>query len=251
MTLSVCFFANSAPKNEARSPQQDATTLREQALKEHILPAKDITEPKESPATIKVQDPKPIDINTGWLWLMHLKIQQFEPRGRGEVRLTSQYDLSSTGSTILPELSLITLPLRTVIKSFPMYAGFNASVAFTNQMTHLVLPSGYFVDEAMLNTTVSTLGFVFGFRPKVESKISFLLNPQYGKVNYTMVSSSPTAQFNTDSSFRGFGLVASYEVNKHWATNLSYYQRQITNEDQAQIADIQTDNLQLGLGYTW
>jgi opacity protein-like surface antigen len=239
------FQAQAATKKNKKSVAAPAASLRQQAEAEQNVP---VSSSEATPATIHIQEMKPLVLPSSWTGSSNFGVQMFQPSGQAIVRRVSQYQLEQIAAGTMPSLSLRMNRKLNQDGERLWDLGLRAMGGWMSQSASLAVPSGQVIDDAKLNTSLLVLGLDLGVRIASTPKLRYFLQPQYGQVTYVMTSLTPEAQFTQWARFAGAAVGAEWMFANNWTSDLeyTYWVRQ-----QESLVDIPRNNFRAGLGYTW
>lgn len=235
------------------------TSLREEAVKENksidekaykkTIQASEAQQANVS-SFLKLQDPTPELRNRPWLWTFAFKMQNLQPLGTGKVA-NYDFDLDSYGSGLMPSLDFGFLIEAIQGSRASWSTGLSVHGGYMSQKTDLVAPNGFTFSDTRLTTTL--LSAVWNHRVKTgfAPKLSFLVNPELGFVNYTQTNNSSTlANFSQQNNFWGVGVGAEYAFTPKWAL-LAQYSYRDAEAKKAETSNLQKNNVEIGTQVTW
>lgn len=250
LTTSMTVVATPAPRE---------VSTREEAVKENqsinVKAYKKTIQASEAQQAnvssfLKLQDPTPELRNRSWLWTFAFKMQGLEPLGIGKVS-DLNFDLQSYGTSIMPSLEFGFLVNTVDAKYLDWSSGFSAHAGYMSQRTDLVTPNGFTYNDTRLTTTLASLVWTNRLKLHAAPKVSFLLNPEIGYVNYTQTSiESSLANFSQQNNYWGLGVGAEYSFTRKWAVLTQYCYRD-ANAKNAAISNVQKNNVEIGTQVTW
>jgi opacity protein-like surface antigen len=260
VVLASSLTAFAAPKSSKRSPAPvEETSIRSEAVKENqsidekaykkTIQASEAQQANVS-GFLKLQDPTPELRNRPWLWTFAFKMQSLQPLGTGKVA-NYDFDLDSYGSGLMPSMDFGFL-VNTVEGSKATWAtGLSAHAGYMSQKTDLVAPNGYTFKDSRLTTTLLSAVWNNRIKTGFAPKVSFLLNPEIGFVNYTQTNNSSTvANFSQQNNFWGVGVGAEYSFTPKWALLAQYSYRDAETKN-AETSNLQKNNVEIGTQVTW
>lgn len=258
--LASSLTAFAAPKSSSKStPPKEETSIRAEALKENksidekaykkTIQASEAQQADVS-SLLKLQDPAPELRNRPWLWTFAFKLQNLQPLGVGKVANYS-FDLESYGSSTMPSLEFGFL-LNTIEGQKVTWAtGLAAHGGYMSQKTDLMAPNGYNFSDTRLTTTLVSAVWNNRFKTGYTPKLAFLVNPEYGFVNYTQTNTTSTlANFSQQNNYWGVGVGAEYFFTPKWALVAQYSYRD-ADAKKAEIVNLQKNNVEIGTQVTW
>ena len=229
-----------------------AQTLREQALAEakpEIVLAQNSATDAQTTGMLKLKDPRPEIITRSWQYFAGLTAQNFQAQGVVTTDSAAVFDLSKSGETFMPGLTVGVMGPEWNLKSVLISLGGRADGQFSSQSVSAVLPSGYTVDDARLNTTLLSIGPVLGLRHDNLRWLSLTFSPQFGTLNYTQTSSNDYAHFSKTASYLAMNYALDFRLTQKWSIFTEWSQREI--RDSHQELALQKDNFELGTKVTW
>lgn len=247
-----------APKALPKAPAEPLS-LRTEAVKENqsidekaykkTLQASEAQQANVS-SFLKLQDPTPELRDRPWLYTFAFKLQNLQPLGTGKVG-DLRFDLESYGSSVMPSLEFGVLMNAIESKKLSWATGLTAHGGYMTQRTDLLTPSGYQYKDTRLTTTLLSAVWSNRFKPGFAPKLSFLLNPEIGFVNYTQTSlESSVANFAQQNNFWGMGLGAEYSFTRKWAV-LAQYSYRTADAKNIETSNLQKNNVEIGTQVTW
>jgi len=258
--LTSSLSAVAAPKSSKKvAPPAETISVREEAVKENksidekaykkTIQASEAQQANVS-SFLKLQDPAPELRNRPWFWTFAFKMQTMEPIGTGKVA-SYGFDLDSYGKGVMPSLEFGFIVNAMNGANVSWASGLSAHAGYMSQKTDLVAPNGYAFNDTRLTTTLVSAIWNNRFKPGFAPKVSFLVNPEYGFVNYTQTNNSSTlANFSQQNNFWGVGVGAEYSFTPKWAL-LAQYNYRDANADKAATSNLQKNNVEIGTQVTW
>ncbi len=256
---SLAAFAAPKSSNKAKAPVEVSTSTRAEAIKEtesldtkaykKTNHASEAQQANVSPF-LKLQDPAPELRNRPWLWTFAFKLQSLQPIGTGAVA-NYNFDLDSYGTGVMPSLEFGFL-VNTIEGSKATWAsGLTARAGYMSQKTDLVAPNGYNFKDTRLTTTLVSAVWNNRIKTGFAPKVAFLVNPEFGFVNYTQTNNSSTlVNFSQQNNFWGVGIGAEYSVTPKWAL-LAQYSYRDAEAKKAETSNLQKNNAEIGTQVTW
>lgn len=199
---------------------------------------------------LKLQDPTPELRNRPWLWTFAFKLQNLQPVGTGKVSDLT-FDLDSYGSSMMPSFEFGFLVPVVEAKYIGWSTGLSAHAGYMAQSTDLVTPAGFTYKDTRLTTTLASIVWSQRLQLTKAPKISFLINPEYGFVNYTQTNMDSTlANFTQQNNYWGLGVGAEYLFTRKWAVLAQYAYRDASAKESVS-SGLQKDNFEIGTQVTW
>lgn len=229
-----------------------AQTLREQAMAEAkptLVLAQNSATDAQTTGMLKLKDPRPEIITRSWQYFAGLTAQNFKAEGKVLTDSSGVFDLSKNGETFMPGLTAGVMGPEWDVKSVLISLGLRGDAQFASQSAAAILPSGFEVDDARLNTTLLSLGPVFSLRHDALRWLSLTFSPQYGTLNYTQTSSNDYAHFSKTAGYMAMNYALDFRVTQKWSFFTEWSQRELRASNQ-EIA-LQKDNFELGTKVTW
>jgi len=199
---------------------------------------------------LKLQDPTPELRNRPWFWTFAFKMQSLQPLGTGKV-VDLSYALESYGPSVMPSAEFgFVLPVLEA-KHLSWGTGLAAHAGYMTQKTDLVTPSGFRYKDTRLTTTLASLVWTQRLKFKGLPKLGFLLNPEFGFVNYTQTSqASSMANFTQQNNYWGAGAGMEYFFTPKFAVLAQYTHRRASTEKET-LSNIQKNSFEVGTQVTW
>jgi len=261
LVLASTMVAVAAPKKRKQAPEiiSIEVSTREEAINENksidekaykkTIQASEAQQANVS-SFLKLQDPTPELRDRAWLWTFAFKMQSLEPVGTGKVSDLT-FDLQSYGKSVMPSMEFGFLLNAVDAKYVAWSTGLSAHAGYMSQKTDLITPAGYTYADTRLTTTLASAVWANRFKLNAAPKVSFLVNPEIGAVNYTQSSTqSSIANFSQQNNFWGLGVGAEYLFNRKWAVLAQYSYRE-ANQQEESASNLQKNNLEIGTQVTW
>jgi opacity protein-like surface antigen len=258
--LTSSLTAVAAPKSTKKAPAPAAEiSLREEAVKENksidekaykkTIQASEAQQANVS-SFLKLQDPTPELRNRPWLWTFAFKMQNLQPLGVGKVA-TYDFDLDAYGNGVMPSLDFGFVYEAIQGARASWLTGLSAHAGYMSQKTDLVAPNGFTFSDTRLTTTLLSAVWNNRVKPSFAPKVSFLLSPEIGFVNYTQTNNNSTlANFSQQNNFWGVGVGAEYAFTPKWALVAQYSYRD-AEAKKAETSNLQKNNVEIGTQVTW
>jgi opacity protein-like surface antigen len=258
-TSLTAFAAPKSTKKASPTKPKEEFSLRAEALKENqsidkkaykkALQASEAQQANVS-SFLKLQDPTPELRDRPWLYTFAFKLQSLQPLGTGKVG-DLNFALDSYGTGLMPSLEFGFLLNVVDGQKMSLASGLSAHAGYMSQKTDLVTPTGYQYKDTRLTTTLVSAVWNNRFKPAHAPKLSFLVNPEIGFVNYTQTSiESTVANFAQQNNFWGLGLGAEYAFTRKWAVLAQYGFRE-ANSKNIETSNLQKNNVEIGTQVTW
>jgi hypothetical protein len=250
--LCTSVFAAPAKKKSNKenfNPPVQEVSLREQALNENKnsgLNQKKASEVQMESGVLTLKDPRPEVQTRSWNYFVGFTAQQFQPEGKGTNDFSS-FDLGENGSTLMPGIEFGALSKDFGSEDVLWNAGVRLKGSFSSQAATAVLPSGYVIDDARLNTTLLSVGPTVSVRWVRYNWLSFVFTPEFGTMNYTQTSSTDYGKFSKQSGYKSLAYALDFRVSEKWSVFTEYAQRELNDNQLA----LQKDNFELGTKVTW
>jgi len=258
--LTATMTATAAPKssNKVKAPEP-VLSVRAEAVKENksideksyrkTIQASEAQQANVS-SFLKLQDPTPELRDRPWLWTFAFKMQNLQPLGNGKVA-NYDFDLESYGSGLMPSLEFGFLYETIHATHVTWFTGLSAHAGYMSQKTDLVAPNGFNFSNTRLTTSLLSAVWNHRLKPSIAPKVSFLVNPEIGFVNYTQTNNSSTlTNFSQQNNFWGVGVGAEYAFNPKWALLAQYSYRE-AEAKKSETSNLQKDNIEIGTQVTW
>jgi hypothetical protein len=248
--------AFSAPKKAAKKVEAPAIelSLKEAAEKEVRTPGAPIVKKSRSSEVqieatlLKLKDPKPEVVGRNFKYTSTFKINRWAPKGNTSIASSVVYDLSDSGSTWLPSLSLGFDSPNKEVSFGNLSLGADAELGYSTQKVDTTLATGFRIRENRLNSTLLSAGPSLSAKFNNLEKMSFKISPRLGSTNYTQAGVTSAASFSKRADFAALAVAAAYAVDSNMQLALeSQFNRNLGQS----TVKIQNNTISLGANIIW
>ncbi|PIS10215.1 MAG: hypothetical protein COT73_10525 [Bdellovibrio sp. CG10_big_fil_rev_8_21_14_0_10_47_8] len=204
---------------------------------------------EKSEGILRLEDPFEKIPLRNFQWGLGVHLQPYQPRGRITNESFSSQELETTGSTLMPSISLGALYglAQTDIGFFQ--GGLEGEVGFMSQKNTVTTITNKSVD-GQLNSSLTEARALVRWGKHWTSRWHGRLGAGVGKLSITQSSDNSLARWSKDTTFNSYLVGVDYQLNRSWLAQMNYrtYQKGLGSGDSIQVP---TSQLDFGAQVVW
>ncbi len=232
LTLGLPLFqAIAQTKSSVTKEPEVNASFRDQAEVEIKTPPKSATTqatattgalaPEQTATMLQLEDPFDPPRLRDFQWNFGIALSPYKPQGTVEVSGVGSQNLGSTGSSLMPSLSLGTLYGLTDGSMGAFEIGAEFQVGFASQKSSLTTQIGTAID-GRLNSTLFDGRAVIRWGSDFKSKLHGRIGVGVGRYSVTQTSDNSLARWSRDGGLSTFLLGADYKMSRKWLAQVNY-----------------------------
>lgn len=204
---------------------------------------------EQTATMLQLEDPFDPPRLRDFQWSFGAAVSTYKPQGMVEVSGVGSQNLGSSGSSLMPTLSLGTLYGLTDGSAGAFEIGVEASVGFASQKSSLTTTNGTALD-GRLNSTLMDGKAILRWGSNFKSKLHGRIGLGIGRYSVTQTSDNSLARWSRDGGLTTYLLGADYKLARKWLAQLNYRSFQKRGNFASDLS-VPASHIELGTQVIW